>query len=55
MNLSALGVLLQAILKLSKNEVRIFLLNASSLLLKEGDDEPVVFINNLCKFNKNLR
>lgn len=41
MTLSALGVLLQAILKLSKNEVRIFLLNASSLLLNNKDDEPV--------------
>jgi len=49
MNLSALGVLLQAILKLTKNEVRIFLLNASSLLLKEGE-EPVP----LLKFNLSI-
>jgi hypothetical protein len=42
MSLSALGVLLQTILELSKNQVRIFLMNASSLLLKEGD-EPVCF------------
>jgi hypothetical protein len=45
MNLMALGTLLQQIFNLSSREVRIFLLNASSLLLKEGDDP--VFIKHI--------
>jgi RalA-binding protein 1 len=41
MNLAALGVLLQAMLNLSRNEVRLFLLNASDRL-RLNDEEPIV-------------
>uniref|UniRef100_A0A915DEL7 Rho-GAP domain-containing protein n=1 Tax=Ditylenchus dipsaci TaxID=166011 RepID=A0A915DEL7_9BILA len=40
MSLSALGVLLQPMLNLSKNQVRIFLLNAVSSQAKEESNMP---------------
>lgn len=45
MGLAALGVLLQAMLVLSRNEVRIFLLNSSSGLQTNDSNQQVIFFN----------